>query len=412
MNEAPKLSIKRRIQTQAFKQKRLVEAFIVLTERCHLRCQQCYLVENPRDEMTTAQLFGVIEQLAEAGALGVVFTGGEPLLRRDIYDLLRHARAQGLVTSLFTAGTHCRAPERVAQLKEAGLKLASISLYAAEPAIHDAVTQIPGSFEKTIAGVENLIAAGIRVKLKFLQMGSNQEQFLPTYELAKSLGALFSVDFNLTACHDGRRDPLEMQLQEEAALQVHRTMMQVAPKSLGAITPSLKSPDGAACGAGHTRIVVGPDGATYPCMDFTESMGNILEQSFEEIWRGQAVADIRSIKRFADPICRVCPDRAFCQRCPSASFVDTGDPNRPSHNTCMTARVRRRAYEEQQAGLVDERAASYAVQATPPTQEPVLAAGGCGGCGSVQKEIERWLQAPSRFGPTSTQAAITEGREK
>jgi radical SAM protein with 4Fe4S-binding SPASM domain len=408
-------SVTARLAKRAFAKKIPMDAMIVLTERCHLRCQQCYLVENPRPEMSTDEIKDTLRQLSEAGTLNVTFTGGEPLLRSDIYELIEEASRHSFMIGLFTTATPCN-PERSARLKQAGLHSASISLYAAEPAIHDEITQVPGSFEKTIQGAQNLMAVGIRVQLKFLQMSFNTNQLIPTYELTKSLGARFQFGFDVTACHDGRRDPIEMQLQEETLLQVHRTLMQYAPDTLGRIAPRVVDPERPACIAGHSRIVFGTDGSAYPCMDFTESMGNIREQSLQEIWQGKEVESVRTLKRFSDPVCRVCPDQAFCDRCPGAAVLDTGDPSQPSSNTCMVSRVKRRAYEEREAGILDERATQFASLTTSSssTQESSQMCNGCG-AGSLLKDLEKWMEQPSIFAqpaPPKVPAVETMSLEK
>lgn len=397
------------LEKRAFAKKIPIDAMIVLTERCHLRCQQCYLVENPRPEMSTDEIKDTLKQLSQAGTLSVTFTGGEPLLRTDIYELIEVAKNHGFLVRLFTTATPCN-PDRSARLKQAGLHSASISLYAAEPAIHDEITQIPGSFAKTIEGAKNLMEVGVRVQLKFLQMSFNADQLIPTYELTQSLGARFQFGFDVTACHDGRRDPIEMQLQEETLLQVHRTLMQYAPDTLGRISPRTGNPDRPACIAGHTRIVFGTDGSAYPCMDFTEPMGNIREQSLQDIWQGKEVQSVRTLKRFSDPVCRVCPDQAFCDRCPGAAVLDTGDPSQPSSNTCMVARVKRRAYEEREAGILDERATQFASLTTSSslTQGSSQMCNGCG-AGSLQKELAKWMEQPSIFAqPAPPKVSVVE----
>lgn len=394
-------SIMKRIHTFAAQNNRPVDAFIVLTDRCHLRCNMCYLVEHPRPELSTQTLIGVLEQLHDMGTMFATFTGGEPLLRSDCYDLLDYARSLGMMTVLYTTATPCNA-ERVAKLKDVGLFRASVSLYAAEPEIHDNVTQIPGSFQKTLEGCKRLLDAGIRVQLKFLQMGSNIGQLIPTYELASTMGAGFSFNFSLTACHDERRESLSLQLDEAMMTQVHRQMMYAFPDSLGRIEPKYVDPDASSCAVGRSRIVIGVDGSIYPCMDFTDSWGNLNEQPIIDIWNSVHAEPIRKLKRFADPICRVCPDRAFCFRCPASISLDTGDPDSPSENTCMIARAKRKVYEEKQAGILEEsllQHASVLPSISKSSRQPTSASG-CSGCGSAQKAIEDLLKQPSMFDST------------
>lgn len=418
-------SLRSRIAFQAFAHQMPLTALVVLTERCHLHCHMCYLVQNPRPEMTTEEIKHVLSQLADMGVIAVTLTGGEPMLRPDVYELIQHARACGLVVTLFTTATSCN-PERSKKLAAAGLNCASVSLYSVEASIHDAVTQVPGSFEKTQQGLQHLKDAGVALQIKFLQMTTNSDQLQPTRDLAESLGASFVVSLELTICHDGRREPLALQMQEQAMMEVFRHLAHVDPEGLGKIVPARhRSEKG--CGAGRTRLAIGTDGTVYPCLEWPVAIGHVREQTLAEIWQHHAVQDLRKITRYSDPICRVCPDRAFCSFCPGTTFLDTGAPDRPSAMTCMKARTRRLVYEELEAkrqtvaaATATETESSIPGKPDQPEQssresESCLhaqktlrseqqdknqaSAGGCQQCSGGQGEqaLASWFEQPPRF---------------
>ncbi|MCB9640186.1 MAG: radical SAM protein [Myxococcales bacterium] len=392
--------------------------FFTLTERCHLHCQQCYLVEDIRGELDTSEVKDALDQLAEFGATNITFTGGEPLLRPDIYEIIQHASHHGFAITLFTSGTPCN-PTRVQKLKQAGVHYVSVTLYAAEAGPHDTITQAEGSWAKTVDGLKNLRKAGLKTEVKYLQMQENRGQLVATRELAGKLGASFVVDFKVTATHDGKRHPLSMQLQEEELTYLYHLMAARDGSFAKQLEPRVVAPNSGMCGAGRTRVVIGSDGQVYPCMDYIPSLGNLREQSLRDIWQGQAVQKVRSYKRFEDPICQVCPDQSHCGYCPSSALLDTGDPTKPSAAICSLARVRRRVYEERTGVRPPSFSAEQIQQDLQKLQQSEKTSSGkttapassCGGgCGGgIPQGLQELLE---RLPPPKTQSSLESLQEK
>jgi radical SAM protein with 4Fe4S-binding SPASM domain len=408
----PTTSVSQRLHTHLSRNNIPASVFFTLTERCHLHCQQCYLVENPREELSLAEVQDALDQLAALGAASITFTGGEPLLRPDIYEIVRHASQHGFIITVFTSGTPCNL-ERSQKLKQAGAHTVSVTLYAAEPAPHDAITQIAGSWQKTIEGLQHLASIGLKTEIKFLQMQDNLGQLIPTRTLAQRLGARFVVDFKVTATHDRKRHPLSMQVQADELAYLYHLMAERDPSFAKQLEPRPAPPNSGMCSAGRTRVVIGSDGQVYPCMDLIPSLGNLRTQSLQAIWQGQEVQKIRSLRRFEHPVCQVCPDQAHCSYCPSSALLDTGDPTKPSTTICTLARVRRQVWEERN-GL---RAASFSkvrlqtdlqhlAQHTPRSETlttPTQTKSTCGSaCGTLPQGLQNLLQHIATLPPRNS----------
>ncbi|MCK6510214.1 radical SAM protein [Myxococcota bacterium] len=398
----PTTSISQKLKERILRNNIPASVFFTLTERCHLHCQQCYLVENPRQELTLPEVKDALDQLAALGSTSITFTGGEPLLRPDIYEIIHHASQHGFVITLFTSGTPCNL-ERSQKLKQAGVHAASVTLYAAEPAPHDAITQISGSWQKTVEGLQNLRSVGIQTEIKYLQMQENLGQIIPTRTLAAQLDARFVIDFKVSATHDRKRHPLSMQVQADELAYLYHLMAERDPSFAKQLEPRPAIPNSPICGAGRTRVVIGCDGQVYSCMDLIPSLGNLRNQSLLEIWQGQEIQSIRSLQRFQDPICQVCPDQSHCSYCPSSALLDTGDPTKPSTALCTLARVRRQVWEERN-GLRPpsfskdhlHSALQQLAQHTPPlgsTTHSTPKKTSCGSsCGSLPQGLQNLLQ--------------------
>ena len=159
------------------------------TARCNLRCLHCYSSSDPtcvRDQLSTEQAKAFLAQLPAANVPVVLFSGGEPLLREDLLELMAEARGLGLRTVISTNGTLIT-PEKARQLAELELSYAGISLDGQEP-FHDKFRQVKGSFRKAISGMENCRAVGLRTGLRFTITKANASQVSAIFDIAVETG--------------------------------------------------------------------------------------------------------------------------------------------------------------------------------------------------------------------------------
>jgi len=159
------------------------------TNRCNLKCLHCYSSSGRSyhdDELTTAQAKQLLRGLAEANCPVVLFSGGEPLLRSDLVELLVEAKQAGLRTVISTNGTLIDS-DTAKKLAEVGLSYAGISLDGDEQ-FHDRFRHAKGSFKATLAGIENCKKAGIKTGLRFTITKANADQVPILFDIAASVG--------------------------------------------------------------------------------------------------------------------------------------------------------------------------------------------------------------------------------
>ncbi|MDH5451356.1 MAG: radical SAM protein, partial [Candidatus Bathyarchaeota archaeon] len=135
---------------------------LALTYRCNNSCVHCYSGKATASrELSTEEWKRVVNRAFDLGIPQILFTGGEPTLREDLTDIIRHAEAVGLVTGLVTNGRQLEDSGYVRKLFEAGLDYAQVTLESHKPEIHDAITKVPGSWNESVAGIRNLLETSI-----------------------------------------------------------------------------------------------------------------------------------------------------------------------------------------------------------------------------------------------------------
>src|ERR1700736_383467 len=130
-----------------------LSAHLDLTYRCNERCVHCYLDHDDHGEMTTAEIKELLDQMADAGVFYLTVSGGEIMMRRDFFEILEHARLRTFCIKLKTNGVLIRKKE-ARRLKALGVESVQISIYSHRPAVHDAITKLPGSLEQSIEAIK------------------------------------------------------------------------------------------------------------------------------------------------------------------------------------------------------------------------------------------------------------------
>jgi AdoMet-dependent heme synthase len=165
--------------------------FWELTKGCNLRCIHCRAsateLSSP-DDLTTETAKAIMDQIAEVSNPILVLSGGEPLFRKDIFELARYGTEKGLRVALATNGTLVT-KEVARKIADAGVKRVAISLDGADAATHDSFRGIPGSFDAAINGFRNLKEVGLSVQINTTIARHNAHQLPYVLELARSIGA-------------------------------------------------------------------------------------------------------------------------------------------------------------------------------------------------------------------------------
>lgn len=331
------------------------------TIRCNLTCAHCRRVESDdtaHRDLSTEQAKNLIEQLAQLGRGQpmmpvLVFSGGEPLCRDDLFELIHRAKSQGITPALATNGTLIDAAV-AGQLHDSGVARISVSLDGATPEVHDRLRQLAGSFEKAIEGIGFLREAKVPFQINMTLTKHNARQLEDIYELAKSLGAVAVHIFMLVPVGCGQSlaetDMLSPEEYEKKLLEIctldRRGELQMkvtcgphyervirqeglhqSRTKVGGAVPGRSGHSGASkgCLAGLGVLFVGHQGDVFPCGYLPVKCGNVLEQGLLDIWyKSEDLARMRDTGALEGK-CGLCGYRQVCGGCRGRAYAATGN---------------------------------------------------------------------------------------
>ncbi len=319
-----------------------------LTDRCNLRCTHCYNASSPGrgtvGELTTEEAVQVIDDLAGMGVPLILFSGGEPLLREDIWELAGHAGERGIKMALSTNGTLIT-PDIACRIRECGIEYAGISLDGARAETHDRFRDSPGAFERTIAAFAACKETGLRCGVRVTLTRENYRELEALVDLALTLGASRFCLYWLVPAGRGIDAYARLQLGRdevtEALTLLYRKAREADPASMEFLTVDApqdcvhllasmdkdRSEDLAGarellaslkggCSAGTRVANIDAHGNVFPCQfarvpEFL--VGNVRHRPFSELWADGASP---VLARFRDKQAK------FGGRCSACSYRD------------------------------------------------------------------------------------------
>ncbi|MBN1221957.1 MAG: radical SAM protein [Candidatus Aminicenantes bacterium] len=258
-----------------------ITAIFAVTYRCQCTCEHCYAMFEERqgvNEMSTEELKKTLDQIKKLGALQVLFTGGEPLLRKDICDLVSHAHKIGLITRMSTNGD-LLTRDCVKELKRAGLNQCGVSIDDIDPTIHDRLRGIPGLYEKAIQGLRYLHEFGIDSKIMTYATHENVTEGLERIlELGRKLQVVM-VHITIALAAGRWTDASHEVLTEEEMARIR--MLQTK----NFLQLEFPTPYTQCCITNNSVIYISAINEVTPCPAVPYAIGNLEQDSLAAIWK-------------------------------------------------------------------------------------------------------------------------------
>jgi len=301
-----------------------------MTTACNLRCIHCHASggKPTADELTTGEAKRLLDQLAEVHEFRMMaFTGGEPLVRPDLFELLAYSQALGFTNTMATNAT--LVDDAVARrLREHGVVIAAVSLDGFDAATHDYVRGQPGSFQAALQGMRALRQAGILLHVNITAMECNMDEMEPLMALVDELGTGILLMYQLVPVGRGQGIK-EAALDLSANERLIRFMAQVLLQRAGIHGgPLLRLAETVfhGCSAGRGFVYIKPNGEVWPCPFIEISCGNVRQVPFPIIWATSAVFEgLREREERLQGRCGECEYRRLCGGCRGRAWATTGD---------------------------------------------------------------------------------------
>jgi putative heme d1 biosynthesis radical SAM protein NirJ2 len=300
-------------------------------------CDHCYRDAGMKseDELSTDEAKQLIRDIKKAGFHIMIFSGGEPLMRSDIYELGTFATQQGLRAVLGTNGSLIT-PEVARELKDSGFMAAGVSLDSLEPAKNNAFRKLDDAYQLTIAGMKNLQAAGLPFQIHTTVMDWNVGELEAITDFAVEIGAMAHHVFFLVPTGRGIKIEDEalrvveyektiarlMDKQKQVSIEIKPTcapqFIRVADKKGVPIRFSK------GCLAGISYCIISPIGNVQPCAYLDIRLGNVREKPFDLIWQeNETLKKLRTMDY--EGKCGICDYKSRCGGCRARASYYSGE---------------------------------------------------------------------------------------
>jgi radical SAM protein with 4Fe4S-binding SPASM domain len=330
-----------------------LQVSIEVTRRCPLECLHCYNnlpmgdVEARQRELTKEEHFKMLDELVEMGCFWILYTGGEIFARKDFLEIYTYAKKKGFLITLFTNGTIIN--EQIADyLVEWPPFAIEITLYGRTRETYEALTAVPGSYDKCLRGIRLLKERGLPLKLKTVATSINKHEVMAMRRFAEEeLGVEFKTDGQINPRIDCSQSPLAVRLTPEEVVALDMS----APKAISeyrdlvkreseTLRPRLATIDTVYfCGGGRKSFSVNADGEMSICVISQQDRFDIRQLGLKPAWE-DSLREVRTRKRTKVTKCVECRIQSLCGMCPANGEMENGDQESPVEFLCHVAHLR------------------------------------------------------------------------
>ncbi len=319
---------------------------IEVANACNERCVHCYIPHEYKNSVIDGDLFyKIIEIGRKMNIIHVTLSGGEPLLHKDIIGFLEKCRKMDLSVNVLSNLTVLN-DEIIAEMKKNPLLSVQTSIYSMDAEVHDSITKLSGSLDKTISGLEKLSAEGIPLQISCPVMKQNRESFVDVIKWGRKHKIAVAVEPVIFASYDHTGRNLSNRLSlEEIERTIDLELGEGYAEQLREIAKEKENftETDPICSICRYSFCVSVFGDVYSCVGWqTNVLGNLESQSLQDIWENsKKIKYLRQIKRKEFPKCVSCADRGYCTVCMMSNSNENqdGDAFKIQNFHCSVAKI-------------------------------------------------------------------------
>lgn len=336
-----------------FKDKPHLSSFqIELTSKCNERCVHCYIPHKFKLYNITDELYySTLEQLSKMNVLSVTLSGGEPMMHPHFKEFLKAAKKYDFYVNILSNLTLLD-DETIQIMKDGNVSSVQVSLYSMIPEHHDAITKLPGSFEKTKASILKLVENDLPLHVSCPTMKGNKDDYGEVLKWCHEHKIRAQTDYIMMAQYNHETENLANRLSVVEAGKVISDILNedfdylesiLAPDFVQRCNNNQFNPERRLCGVGISSCCMIANGNVYPCAGWQEMvLGNLNENSLQDIWdNSEKIKWLRGLKLkdLGNGECCKCDKAAFCAPCMvrNANESPTGNPLEINRHFCAVA---------------------------------------------------------------------------
>lgn len=329
-----------------------LQVSIEVTRRCPLECLHCYNnlpmgdLEAKKRELSKEEHFHIVDELVEMGCFWILYTGGEIFARKDFLEIYTYAKQKGFLITLFTNGTLIN--EQIADYLARFPPFAiEITLYGRTRETYEALTAIPGSYDRCLRGIRLLKERKLPLKLKTVATSVNKHEVMAMRRFAEDeLGVEFKMDGQINPRIDCSQSPLAVRLTPEEVVALDMATAKGRSEYLRLAKRDLENPPNLSqidtmyfCGGGMNSFAINAYGELGICVISQLETFSVRANGIKAVWE-DSLLRLRTRKRTRMTKCVQCRIQSLCGMCPANGEMENGDRETPVDFLCQVAHLR------------------------------------------------------------------------
>lgn len=329
----------------------LTNIHIEITSKCNERCIHCYIPhENKIDNIDPALFYDILKQCKDMNLLYLTLSGGEPMLHKNFCDFLKKCREYDFSVNILSNLTLLN-DNHLEEMKANPLLGVQVSLYSMNPRIHDAITQMKGSFEKTKNAILRLIENDIPLQISCPIMKQNKDCYGDVVKWAENHKIQVGDDYVIIARYNHTINNLNCRLsinevKDLIYSKASSNASYLEQLEIEAEKKKYVEPNDFVCSVCNSSICIAENGNVYPCAGWQDYIvGNVKKTPLNDIWNNsEKVHYLRDLRKRDFPKCIHCADKEYCTMCMvrNANESPLGDPLAVNEYFCNIAKINKK----------------------------------------------------------------------